>query len=133
METKWIDLRIQQVVFGTVRNIVNGFILERKSRGLSKRTVAYYVEKLDYFCRYLDEIGVINVEEITPEILRQYLLYLSNTHNPGGCHRQCLRLRNFPLRAHWPGSASSSGKSQRQLLHTRLRQYRWNYHGRCGE
>lgn len=86
METKKLEHRIQQVVFGTVRNIINGFILERQSRGLSKRTIAYYAEKLDYFSRYLDELGVVNIEEVTPELIRQYLLYLSNSHNPGGIH-----------------------------------------------
>jgi len=74
VEKKNIAHRIQQVVFGTVRNIIAGFIFERQSRGLSKRAIAYYAEKLNYFCRYLDRMGVVNIDKITPELIRKYLL-----------------------------------------------------------
>ena len=86
METKIDNQRIQQVIFGTVRHVINGFLLERQSRGLSKRTVEYYAEKLGYFCQYLDGVAVNTIGEISPELIRQYLLFLSTTHNPGGAH-----------------------------------------------
>ena len=86
MDTKIYDPGIMQVVFGTPRNIVNGFILERRSRGLSKNTIHYYEEKLRFFCEYLDELGILKINEITPEIIRSYLLYLSENHNQGGVH-----------------------------------------------
>ena len=86
MQTKISNQRIQQVIFGTVRNIVNGFVLERHSRGLSKNTIEFYIVKLGYFCNYLDGIGVEQIGEISPEVIRQYLVHLSHTHNPGGVH-----------------------------------------------
>jgi len=86
METKLSNQRIQQIVYGTIRNVVNGFILERQSRGLSKRTISYYIEKLNYFCEYLDGLDVVDIREISPEIIRQYLFQLSNSHTPGGVH-----------------------------------------------
>jgi site-specific recombinase XerD len=86
MQTQTVNPRIQQVIFGTTRNVINGFILERQSRGLSKRTVAYYIEKLGYFCKYLDDLHVVDIGEISPEIIRQYLIFLSNSHNAGGVH-----------------------------------------------
>ena len=49
MSTKVTNQLIQQIVSATVRNYVNGFLLERKSRGLSKWTIKYYSNELRYF------------------------------------------------------------------------------------
>ena len=49
MTTNVTNQLIQQIVSGTVRNYVNGFLVERKSRGLSKLTLKYYDNELRYF------------------------------------------------------------------------------------
>ena len=49
--------RILQIVDGTLNNALAGFMVDRKSRGLSKRTIEYYEEKLSRFKKhaYLSE------------------------------------------------------------------------------
>jgi len=77
---------IQQIVSGTVRNLVNGFLVERQSRGLSKKTIQFYKDELRRFSEYLDKVGVINLEEVTAHEIRKYLLELGETRNQGGIH-----------------------------------------------
>ena len=71
---------------GTVRHIQAGFILDRQARGLAKGTVNYYLDELTRFSDFLDSQGVIAIEEISPDVLRRYLLFLGATRNRGGVH-----------------------------------------------
>ena len=64
MSTKISSLLISQVIFGTLRNVVNEFIVDRKTRGLSPRTVQYYNDELRYFSDYMDLIGVEKFTEL---------------------------------------------------------------------
>lgn len=86
MSTRTLDQLTLQIFEGTVQNIINGFIVERKSRGLSPNTIKYYQNELRYFTDFLDSIGAIRIDEVTANIIRQYLLGLSERRNNGGCH-----------------------------------------------
>ena len=86
MTTKVTNQLIQQIVSGTVRNFINGFLIERKSRGLSKWTLKYYSNELRYFSQYLDEVGMINLNDLTSDEIRHYLLGLGERRNQGGVH-----------------------------------------------
>ena len=65
---------------------MNGFLVERQSRGLPKQTIQFYNGKLQRFSEHLDKVGVINLEEITAHEIRKYHLELSETRNRGGVH-----------------------------------------------
>lgn len=65
---------------------VQGFLLDRRARALSPRTIDYYDEKLTLFRSYLQGEGIRVVESITAPIVRRFMLELSKTHNPGGVH-----------------------------------------------
>jgi len=93
MSTKISSLLISQVIFGTLRNVVNEFIVDRKTRGLSPRTVQYYNDELRYFSDYMDLIGVEKFNEITTGLIRQYLLNLGNSRNKGGVHASYRAIR----------------------------------------
>lgn len=62
------------------------FLIDRQARHLSNRTLDFYNEKLGNFQFWLKQKNIDNVDEITPSIVRQYLIYLEQTHNPGGVH-----------------------------------------------
>jgi integrase/recombinase XerD len=93
------DLKTQTqfVIQGTVRHFLAGFIVERRSRGLARRTVTYYESELRLFCEFLDGQGVEMLEDVTTEVVRQYLLVLGNTRNPGGIHAAFRAIRAFFL------------------------------------
>lgn len=73
--------------------LVESFLIDRKSQGLSMETVRFYQRKLQYFVRFCGGQGVTQVGQLTPELIRRYLLEMAGSHNPGGVHA-CFR----PLR-----------------------------------
>lgn len=78
------DQRIMQVVQGTYRQVYNSFLMDRNTRGLSKRTIQRYIENWGWFFDYLDRVGVIYIREINTEVICMYLLELSTHRNKGG-------------------------------------------------
>lgn len=74
------------------------FIVDRQAQNLSKRTIDYYQEKLRGFLDYCEAQQVKQITDITPVVLRQYLLFLEeNGHNPGGVHAYYRAVRAYLL------------------------------------
>jgi len=72
------------------------FLNDRKARGSAEGTLDFYREKLKLFFSYCDALVVERISQITPTLIRQYLLHLENTgHNPGGKHAAFRTLRAF--------------------------------------
>ena len=75
---------------------MEAFIIDRKGRGVAKGTLRFYKQKLKLFYDYCDAQLVSTIDQITPTIIRQFLLYLEETdHNPGGRHAAYRALRAF--------------------------------------
>ena len=73
--------------------LIESFLIDRKSQGLSPDTIDFYAKKLKYFLKYCEGQALIQVSQLTTDMIRRYVLGLSETHNPGGVHA-CFR----PLR-----------------------------------
>ena len=86
MSTQVLNQLLNQVVAGTVRHIVSGFLVDCRARRLSPKTIRAYSQELRYFCDWLDGQGVVELEELAAEDVRLYLVQLSERRNPGGCH-----------------------------------------------
>ena len=56
MFTQETNQRILQIVEGSLDNALAVFITDGRSRGLSKRTIAYYEEKSSRFRKYIQSI-----------------------------------------------------------------------------
>jgi site-specific recombinase XerD len=68
-----------------------------KPQGLQK-TLRFYRQKIKLFADYCDAFTVKQIGQITPSILRQYLLYLEESgHNAGGRHAAFRTIRAFFL------------------------------------
>src|SRR5690554_68836 len=80
--------------------VIESFLVDRKSQGLSPETVKFYKKKLKYFAKFCESQAVTQVSQITPDLLRRYLLELGETHNPGGVHACFRTLRTLLL---WVG------------------------------
>jgi len=90
MSTKSIEQEstkslLQEIVAGTVSHIVTSFLVDCKARRLSPNTQRIYTKELSYFLDFLNQQGVIQYTELTPEVIRFYMLSLSEHRNPGGC------------------------------------------------
>jgi len=73
--------------------LVESFLIDRRSQGLSPNTIEFYTKKLQYFQKYCERQALTQVSQLTSDFIRRYLLELSEIHNPGGVHA-CFR----PLR-----------------------------------
>lgn len=73
--------------------LVDSFLIDRRSQGLSPKTIELYTKKLRYFLKYCERQALTQCSQITPDFISRYLLELSETRYPGGVHA-CFR----PLR-----------------------------------
>ena len=72
------------------------FLVDKKVQNLSPGTIHFYKSKLTLFFKYCDSIALYRIQQLTPTILRDYLLYLeSKGHNPGGIHAAYRTIRTF--------------------------------------
>ena len=80
-----------------IQSEVRAFMLERRSRGLSQTTMAYYYSELGLFERWAQVRELSDVETITPNDLRAYLLYLEDERhrNKGGVQDAWRAVRAF--------------------------------------
>lgn len=76
----------------------NQFYQSKKVEGVSPYTLAFYKQQLGHFLKYCDAQVLTSFEDITPNVIRQYLLWHEETgHNPGGLHAAFRVLRTFLL------------------------------------
>jgi len=89
------DQLIRLVPRSELAQEIGAFIIDRRARGLSPRTVQFYGDELRYLRCFLVGQGIHDVHRVTPTHLRRYLLQLSETRNPGGMHAAYRAMRAF--------------------------------------
>lgn len=66
---------------------VSNFIVDRRAKKLSPKTIEFYGGELRLWLDYLSSVqGVKDIEELTAQHIREYLIHLGETRNPGGIH-----------------------------------------------
>ncbi len=92
----------QKILLGDWLEIyVESFLKARKSENKTKGTVDFYRKKLKAFVEYCDSQEVKLISQITPSLLRDYLLILEDRgHNPGGVHTYYRAVKTF-LKWYW--------------------------------
>jgi len=81
------------LIFASIQNFAN----DRRAKANTKRTILYYEGELNLFSKWLIQKGydAIPIEDITPNILREYFLDLSGRRNKGGVHCSYRVIRAF--------------------------------------
>lgn len=74
--------------------LIESFLIDRRSQGLSPEAIDFYTKKLKYFLKYCEGQALTQLSRLITDLIRRYILELSETHNPGGVHA-CFR----PLRS----------------------------------
>lgn len=54
----------------------NTFLVDRRARGFTPGTIRYYEDKLGRFIRWAGAQGVQSVDQLTPSLIRSYLVHL---------------------------------------------------------
>jgi site-specific recombinase XerD len=68
-------------------SIAEGFLIERKTRNVTPGTIDFYRDNLKPFLAWTDVQAITDIEQLTPAVIRDYLLYLEeHGHNAGGIH-----------------------------------------------
>jgi site-specific recombinase XerD len=75
--------------------VIDSFLIDRRAQGLSMETVKFYKKKLRYFAKFCESHAVTQIEQITPDLLRRYLLELGEGHNPGESFSQSVLGQNL--------------------------------------
>jgi site-specific recombinase XerD len=64
---------------------VQSFMRDRRSRSLAPRSIEFYEDKLHAFLTYVENLGIEEMDQLTPDVIRTYLLTLEEKgHKPGG-------------------------------------------------
>lgn len=75
---------------------VNAFLIDRKAQNLAAGTIHFYIVKLKSFCDFCETQAITTIDQLTPDIIRQYLFTLDQSgHNPGGIHAFYRTVRTF--------------------------------------
>ena len=75
---------------------VEAFLIDRKAQNMSRGTLSFYQCKLKNFTDFCEGKAVKNIMQITPSLLREYLLEFEiKGHNPGGCHAAYRTVKTF--------------------------------------
>ncbi|MBQ9402104.1 MAG: tyrosine-type recombinase/integrase [Clostridia bacterium] len=69
-----------------ISSFLEPFLLGKKAEGRSPATIGYYREKLGLWFRWLEGKGIKAAAEITPAVIRSFLLEHKASHNQGGVH-----------------------------------------------
>jgi integrase/recombinase XerD len=75
--------------------LFESFLTARKAEGLARGTIEYYFEKVNIFLAYCESQAVTQLQDVTPDLFRRFLLKLSETHTPGGVHSFYRAVRAF--------------------------------------
>jgi integrase/recombinase XerD len=82
-----------------LRYMIQAFLRDCRVRELSPHTVEYYRAGLANFSHWWEKFSFSQPEkmvtDITPDLIRTWLLQLRETHNPGGVHAKFRALRAF--------------------------------------
>lgn len=75
---------------------IQNFLIDRKAQGLSPGTMRFYEMKLATFASFCRARQVDQITQITPDHIREYMIFLQETgHNPGGKHAFYRVIRTF--------------------------------------
>lgn len=91
---------IRQILQSALQDEIAAFLVDRRARGLSRRTIQFYGEELRHWHIWAQVQGIRDLQAITPRNLRAWLVKLGERRNPGGVHASYRALRAF-LRWAW--------------------------------
>jgi integrase/recombinase XerD len=74
---------------------IKEFMLAKESENVADGTIKFYFWKMTDFNNFCELNKIDRVSEITPSLIREYLVYLAVNHSPGGVHAYFRALKCF--------------------------------------
>jgi site-specific recombinase XerD len=89
---------IEKSALDFIPDWANQFYQSKKVEGVSAYTLKFYKQQLGHFLKFCEAQLITRFEDVTPDVIRQFLLWHEETgHNPGGLHAAFRVLRTFLL------------------------------------
>lgn len=93
-DNQWTNSKFFQEYF--IPNVIDAFLLDRKAQNLSDGTIHFYRSKLRLLWQFCESQQATQIDQITPNLIRQFLFWLRETgHSEGGVHAGYRTLRAF--------------------------------------
>src|SRR5690242_1850354 len=73
----------------------SAFYKAKKVEGVSPYTLTFYRQQLGHFLAFCARQDITRLDQLTPDGVRDYLLWLAERHNPGGQHAAYRVLKTF--------------------------------------
>jgi site-specific recombinase XerD len=85
--TEHAQTTINNSSFDSIPDWANAFYQARKVERVSPHTLTFYKQQLGHFLRFCDGQVISQMGELTPDVIRRFLLaHEESGHNPGGIH-----------------------------------------------
>lgn len=95
-ECKRIQTRTPSQNSAFIPDWANEFYKAKKIEGVSTATQTFYKQQLSHFLAFCEGQVIENLEQLTPNGIRGYLVWMEETgHNPGGVHAAYRVLKTF--------------------------------------
>lgn len=91
------SMAISGEVHTTLKDWAAQFIRAKQAERLSRFSIAFYRQQLGHFLAFAEGQHIDQVEQVTPDKIRAFLLAHEAGHNPGGVHAAFRTLRAFLL------------------------------------
>jgi site-specific recombinase XerD len=89
---------IENITSDNILEWSNQFYQSKKVEGVSSFTLTFYKQQLNHFLKYCNSQLITHMVEITPNVIRQFLLWHEETgHNVGGLHAAFRSIKVFLL------------------------------------
>lgn len=82
-------------VLDDLQRWLDAFLIDRQSLNVTTGTMRFYHDKIKLLVNYANSHGIKSVSNFTPTLIREYLIELAVTHNPGGVHMAYRCLKTF--------------------------------------
>jgi len=79
---------------------ISAFLVDREAQRLTSATLRYYQQELGYFGDFARAQGLADLADVTPDLIRRWLLMLADRRGPGGVHASYRAIKAF-LRWAW--------------------------------
>ena len=80
-----------------IRQVLEAWLRDCRSRDLSPHTIEYYTRQILFFEGFCHSQGVYEMEQVSADLLRLYLISLESEHNAGGKHARYRAVKVFLL------------------------------------
>lgn len=86
----------QQCLPDDLHSWIDVYLHACRSRNLAAGTIEFYAKKLNVFISFCSDLTVTDISQITPELLRHFLIFLEErNHKPAGIHCYYRAVKTF--------------------------------------